>query len=148
MRFGRFHKSPLSRSAGFAVLLAGGLAACAASAFAQQVSFSDSQGGGVAAPLPLMTPTQPKEGSVPVIGSEPAPPKGYEPVAPGSVPAANMPAAPVGLAAPAPQRQLIRPETESRPVVVELFTAQGCSNCPQADAYLGQLARRKDVLPL
>jgi hypothetical protein len=33
-------------------------------------------------------------------------------------------------------------------VVIELFTAQGCSSCPAADSYLGQLARRKDVLPL
>jgi hypothetical protein len=141
MRFGRIHKGPLSRSAGLAVLFAGGLAVFAASAHAQQAD-------GLGAPLPLMTPTQPSQGSVPVIGTQVPPPPGYEPVAPGSVPAANMPAAPVGLAAPAPQRQLIRPETESRPVVVELFTAQGCSNCPQADAYLGTLARRKDVLPL
>lgn len=35
-----------------------------------------------------------------------------------------------------------------RPVVVELFTSQGCDTCPPADAFLGRLAERKDVLAL
>ena len=34
------------------------------------------------------------------------------------------------------------------PVVVELYTAQGCASCGEANAYVAKLAERKDVLAL
>jgi hypothetical protein len=37
---------------------------------------------------------------------------------------------------------------QSRPTVVELYTSEGCSSCPPAEAQIGKLARHDDIIAL
>jgi len=40
-------------------------------------------------------------------------------------------------------------EVAKKPLtVIELYTSQGCSSCPPADTYLGELSKRDDILAL
>lgn len=46
-----------------------------------------------------------------------------------------------------PGGAVARPPAEG-PWAIELFTSQGCSSCPPADAFLGRLAKRPDLVAL
>lgn len=71
-------------------------------------------------------------------------------VAPSGAPAAGMPAE-IGMPPTAALTANLTPIaalTSATPVVVELFTSEGCTSCPPADANLGKYVKQRSILPL
>jgi hypothetical protein len=54
----------------------------------------------------------------------------------------------LGLVALAAGSSLPAAAQETTPVVVELYTSQGCNSCPPADAFMGELVRQPGVIAL
>lgn len=72
----------------------------------------------------------------------------HPPAVPGVRLAGTLLALAALLAAPALAQPRPAADPGWRPVVLELYTAQGCASCPPADRMLAEMAQREDVIAL